>query len=275
MLCPKCNRTNADTAHFCTTCGQPLQASAASSPTIPANLPQNTPPPGHGPQQPYGAPYPPVAGTPQPVHAPSAQTPDNPYGAPQPGSVMPPYAPPAPAALQCRVCGGALTPRDYQCPRCSAPVGTVVNPNDPTASSYFPVGGYAQIENTSGQKGPVPQEVQGSWNWGAAFVGLFWTIAHKVWWMLGIYIALLAVDFAIVLPALLSGDMRAVAVLQGVSFIINLVMIIYLGKNGNRLAWQNRRFESLQQFVEVQGRWRSWGIVFAIFWVIGIVRTFA
>lgn len=37
-------------------------------------------------------------------------------------------------------------------------------------------------------------------------------------------------------------------------------MPFYLGVKGNELAWEHRKFESVEQFKEVQRKWMYWGI---------------
>ena len=49
-------------------------------------------------------------------------------------------------------------------------------------------------------------------------------------------------------------------------------MAIVLGVKGNEWAWQNRRWESVEQFKEVQRIWTKWGvIVFFVSLVLGII----
>lgn len=96
--------------------------------------------------------------------------------------------------------------------------------------------------NTSGQ-GPsavVPEEIKG-WNWGAFWLNWIWSIGNQVW------IGLLAL-------------------------VLGIIMAIILGIKGNEWAWQNRRFESVEQFKQVQAAWSKWGwIYFAISVVLAIV----
>jgi hypothetical protein len=273
MLCPKCGQMNADNVGFCATCGQklaPLAPNTATQearpssaiplnvpqpgavpPTIPANPPQSL---GYGaqpPQAPYGAP--PTA------PPPNAYTPNDPPAAGPRSLIGEPLPPPAgPAAGYagpnaayagvCRVCGNPLTPRDYNCPRCATPVGMVANPNDPTSASYLPVGGVGYLENTSGQKGSVPPEIQGyRWSWGAFSLNWLWLCFHGLapWG-----IAMLVIGF---IPFV---------------GIINLGASIYLGINGYKLAWQNRRYDSIEQFKAVETKWMQWGIAL---WLLGVV----
>ncbi len=77
--------------------------------------------------------------------------------------------------------------------------------------------------------GFVPPEIASGFNWGAFWWTWIWGIAHNVW------IALLA----LVAPW--------------------PVMNIILGLKGNEWAWQNRRFESVEQFRATQAAWALWG----------------
>lgn len=311
MQCPKCNQVNADTAFFCTTCGQSLQAvPPASVPTpsvassaIPVSPPRPAAPRTTAPAVPYptaqplaqertlnsGSPYeatqsaPPVYGqqvgappqSPQAYNPPAApygdsppqptySPPQSPYGAaPQPPAYGPPVAPygaqPVVQAVNCRVCGNPMTNRDYQCPRCGTPVGTIANSNDATVMSYVPLAGYnRQVENTSGTHGDVPYELRGGWNWGSAFLTLFWAISHKVWWV----VAVVLVQAAISGTISATGPSDVGTVISGISLIVGLVMFVFMGIKGNSLAWQNRRFDGVEHCRSVQRRW-AW-------WVLGI-----
>ncbi|HZP84997.1 MAG TPA: DUF2628 domain-containing protein, partial [Chthonomonadaceae bacterium] len=235
-------------------------------------------PPRAGAPAPTGSvPPSPTPGVP-PLQAPNyAPPPAAPLSAPAPlytppsgpqsltGEPLPP--PVAPAPMQCRVCGTVLTPRDYSCPRCNTPVGMVANPNDPTAASYVPTGYAPIIENTSGQKGSVPPELQGGWNWGASFLTLFWCISHRVWWPLlvglgsvGVWIILIAVVMAAAMSSPGSPPTYILILPVGylIIWIINLVLFILLGIRGNSLAWQHRRFDSVEHCRTVQRIWAKW-----------------
>lgn len=107
-----------------------------------------------------------------------------------------------------------------------------------------PIATAPAVENTSGQ-GPtavVPDEIKG-WNWGAFLMNWIWAIGHQTW------IGLLAlVPYA------------------------GLIMAIILGVKGSEWAWQNRRFESVEQFKTVQRIWAYWGLAILI---IGFILGFA
>ena len=105
------------------------------------------------------------------------------------------------------------------------------------------------MENTSGQGAGVivPYEVRkwnGGWNWGAFWFEWLWGINHNVW-----------ISLLTLIP------------------YVNLVMAIVLGIKGNEWAWQQRRWDSVEQFQRTQRIWSNWGLgifiaVFAIVMVI-------
>ncbi len=85
--------------------------------------------------------------------------------------------------------------------------------------------------NNSGQPGAqLPAELQGV-NFGAFFLNWIWAIAHNYW--LGLLCFVPCVGF---------------------------VMQFYMLFKGNEIAWQNRRWDSVQQFKEVQHKWMLWGV---------------
>lgn len=87
----------------------------------------------------------------------------------------------------------------------------------------------------------VPAEIRG-WNWGAFWLCWIWGVGHKT------YIALLGL-------------------LPGVNVVISFV----LGAMGNRWAWQNRAWESVEQFREVQKAWSVFGWGMAAGFLSGVL----
>jgi hypothetical protein len=96
------------------------------------------------------------------------------------------------------------------------------------------------MENTSGQgeTAEVPREII-QWNWGAFFLNWIWGIRNKT------YIA-----FYVVIP------------------VFGFIMMFVLGMKGNEWAWQNKRWESIEQFQREQQHWSMWGIRVAIILLI-------
>lgn len=83
-----------------------------------------------------------------------------------------------------------------------------------------------------GANSTVPEEIR-SWNWGAAGLNWIWGISHSVW------IALLAL-----IP------------------FVNIAMFIVLGIKGNEWAWRKQKWESVDEFIAYQKKWKPWGIAF-------------
>ncbi len=95
----------------------------------------------------------------------------------------------------------------------------------------------------------LPAELKG-WNWGAFFLSWIWGIGHRVW----ITLIVLVLGF--------------IPVVGGIAA---LVMAVILGLKGNEWAWQNRHFESVEQFKKVQKAWAIWGLVI---FILGLVFMF-
>lgn len=106
-----------------------------------------------------------------------------------------------------------------------------------------PQGGPMQA-NTSGMGSAavVPAEIRG-WNWGAFWFTWLWAVNHRTW---------------IGLIALVSMFSRV----PGLQFLsaISLIIGIILGIKGNEWAWQNRRWESVEQFRRTQRVWAWWAL---------------
>ena len=90
--------------------------------------------------------------------------------------------------------------------------------------------------NTSGMgKGhPLPAGVQG-WSWGAFLLNWIWAIGNQTW------IGLLSL-----IP------------------YIGFIFTFMLGIKGREWAWQNKRWDSLEHFNQVQKKWSVWGVVFVL-----------
>lgn len=94
--------------------------------------------------------------------------------------------------------------------------------------------------NTSGQGSTaiVPDEIKG-WNWAAFLMGPIWSIGHSVW----------------------------IGLLGFVPWV-GFIMLIVLGMKGGEWGWQNRKFESVEQFKQVQKIWVKWGIGL---WILSVI----
>jgi hypothetical protein len=87
----------------------------------------------------------------------------------------------------------------------------------------------------------VPAAVK-QWNWGAFLMSWIWGLGNKT------YIALLCL-----IP------------------VVNLVMIFILGAKGSQWAWQNKRWQSAEQFTRTQGLWTAFGLGLLAGYAISLV----
>src|ERR1700731_1316961 len=81
------------------------------------------------------------------------------------------------------------------------------------------------------ERKPIPPEID-RWNWGAFLLNWIWGIGNNT------FITLLAL-----IP------------------LFGIVMAFVLGARGNRWAWQNGRWDSVEHFQRVQRLWATWGVV--------------
>jgi len=102
------------------------------------------------------------------------------------------------------------------------------------------------MENTSGS-GPhavVPPEID-RWNWGAFFLGWIWGI----------------------------GNNTLIAFLMFVPFV-NIPMWFVLGAKGSTWAWQNKYWNSVDDFKRTQRKWAMWGAIAPVLGVVLFVGIF-
>lgn len=102
--------------------------------------------------------------------------------------------------------------------------------------------GAATRGNNSGNPGAkLPDEAKGL-AWGAYLLNIFWAIPNRT------YIA-----FLILVP------------------YVGFVVGFYLLFKGKELAWQNRRWPSVEEFNRIQRKWAQWGFVVLALLVIAAV----
>lgn len=117
----------------------------------------------------------------------------------------------------------------------------------PTGESYSPfsgAGGTSGGGNDSGMgaQSQLPPELQG-FNVGALLLNWIWAIGHQTW-----------IGLLCFVPC------------------VGWVMAIVLGLKGNEYAWQNRKWDSIEQFKATQKAWMMWGIgIWCIVIVLNVV----
>ena len=274
-VCPTCSLEHTPGSTQCRICGGRLERALISRPGGEGARGQSAPMPGPAPTAGAAGPpraggvsprVPPVAGGYGPARAltplappDSAQESFAPTGSqgawPVPsGPAQPPglgVAAPAASAGAPSVPPGFGSPQYAAAPAGLAaqpiPYGAPGLPPPPMGYGYDPATG--MMGNTSGSGGgAVPDEIRYlGWNWGAFLMTPLWSICHSSW------MGLLAM-----LPC------------------VGLVFSVIYGLNGNVYAWQSRRFESLEQFREVQRKWAWAGlIVMGISIVLNVLQMIA
>lgn len=113
-----------------------------------------------------------------------------------------------------------------------------------------------------GKDSIVPDEVAHHFNWGAFFLNWIWGIVNRT------YIApivFISVIFVLILAVLFIKILGPISVLLGpVSFIFLIIFSFWLGKNGNKFAWQNKKWKNIDEFHKIQKMWAIAGLLFFI-----------
>ncbi len=133
-------------------------------------------------------------------------------------------------------------------------------------------------QNTSGQ-GPsaiVPSEISG-WNWGAFFLGWIWGLGNRVYKSCIPFIPLAVSGVFFLFAIGHSSDYWAFPVFMSFLFLYplaGLVMAFILGAKGNKWAWRNQEWDSVEHFRNTQQKWAYAGM--GLFWlavILGLIRV--
>jgi hypothetical protein len=114
----------------------------------------------------------------------------------------------------------------------------------PKASLDLP---YSGENNSGGGPGIIPPDGVRGWSWGAFCLSWIWAVFNKTW-----------IGLLCLVP------------------YVGFLMALYLGVRGRELAWRNKRWDSVEQFNQVQKRWSFWGVVIVVgATLLGIVAGIA
>lgn len=107
------------------------------------------------------------------------------------------------------------------------------------------------MENTSGQGilSEVPKEIL-EWNWGAFLLGIV-----QLGWMWGL-------------------NNRVKLALLTLIPVAGVIIAVMLGLNGSKWAWQNRQWDSIEEFKRIQKIWVYWGLAalpMLYFWLLFLI----
>lgn len=104
--------------------------------------------------------------------------------------------------------------------------------------------GYQNHDNNYGQENAYSQaeihKYLDKWNWGAFFCTWLWGVFNRIYWPL---ITILC------------------AFIPYIGQIANIVIMVYLGMKGNRLAWNKGNYRDFADFKRSQHTWAIIGIV--------------
>jgi hypothetical protein len=140
--------------------------------------------------------------------------------------------------------GGCCSCGRFVCPECKVNIDNQVYCN-PCMETKLRTGSWPghtsppapDYTSGLGALSMLPAELKG-WNWGAFLLTWIWGIGHNVW------IALVALG----------------GLIPYVGWVISIVMAIVLGVRGNEWAWQNKKWDSIEQFRKTQRTWMWWGV---------------
>lgn len=125
-----------------------------------------------------------------------------------------------------------------------------------------------EVPNTSCEfcsslNGPFPDELRGL-NWGGFLMPLWWGIANGS--LLGWLVAVIIISSNAIL-SILPNIYASIPGLSSIFLILGVELfaigLVFLFK-GNKIAWQNRKFESISQFKKVQKKWLIAGLIINI-----------
>ena len=101
-------------------------------------------------------------------------------------------------------------------------------------------------DSGTGSTAVLPDELKG-FNWGAFLLNWIWAIGHSTW-----------IGLLCLVP------------------YVGIIMQFVLGFKGNEMAWQNRKWDSVEHFRATQKVWAKWGIGLVILGlVIGVLAVIA
>lgn len=112
----------------------------------------------------------------------------------------------------------------------------------PALSTNYGGAGEAPVSSASA---PSSERVDG-WNWGAFYFGWLWAVCNGIYWPL-------------------------IVLIPYIGWAVGLIVNIILGINGNRWAWEAKRWDSLESFRQVQHKWAVAALVCFALSVIGVV----
>ncbi len=180
--------------------------------------------------------------------------------------------------MYCPNCGKKNEDSAQVCFACGKSLVSQVSPDQNSQQVYSQaqsVGANPAAENTQ-TANELPSELN-KFNWGAFLLTWIWGIGNGVWlalWIFAFYPIqwiILGIGFAI--GAVAGNEIAAVirVLLVLIGLIFSFGFIVWLGKNGNRLARKTGRWQDVEKFKSFQKKWAIAGLVIALFYSVIIV----
>lgn len=114
---------------------------------------------------------------------------------------------------------------------------TIKGFNQKTASKQFQPAGNLANNSGAGKDAPVLDIVAKRFNWGACLLSWIWGLGNRS------YITLIVFPIAIL------------GIIPVLGILIQIGVIVWFGINGNKWAWQNKKWNSIEEFHSVQKKW--------------------
>lgn len=99
-----------------------------------------------------------------------------------------------------------------------------------------------------------PKGIEG-WNWGAFFLNFIWGIGNKSYFPLLIFATPLILLLALPLFLLNSSRLGAFQLIFFIFLGANLCVLFICGYKGNKWAWKNKKWSSIEHFKATQKKW--------------------
>ena len=171
----------------------------------------------------------------------------------------------------------SVGPTNYTPPASYAPPGAA--PNQYGAPVPQLGTDYAVAQNSSGMQGDVPAEIAGGFNWGAFMFGWIWFVAmHMKQWGWTYLIVSIVLNQSVNAASRFSTSTSGAAATGIVSIglaVAQFAFAIFMGFKGNQWAWQNRRWDSVEDFKACQRIWGWWALGWFIMGVVLMTVVFA
>ena len=148
----------------------------------------------------------------------------------------------------------------------------IKNGEDPKPAEIFIDSCHPDITENAGTKNDKKLQVElNTLNFGAFILFPFWGYSHfpkyRVFW--GCIIAFVCLSYIFLIYKDINPKAYSLPpgliLLKIPQIVISIIFLV----QGNRLAWRNRKFESINQFKNIQKKWLIWGfVIFLSFCII-------